>query len=508
MISKVTSAAIVGLDAVPVEVEVNIVKKGLPAFHLVGLPDKAVSEAKERVRSAILNINADFPSYRITVNLAPADLPKEGPAFDLPIALGILIASGQLSVDLSDAIVVSELSLDGALRHTNGILPFALLAKQKNYKRLIIPKADATEAAIVTGIAIYGIDSLSTLFNALSGTITVHPEPEVSFAGLQKSTEAAFDMADIKGQEQAKRGLMIAASGGHNVLLRGTPGAGKTMLARAFPSILPSMSEEEALEVTKIYSITGNIPRGESIIKQRPFRAPHHTTSRIGLIGGGTRPMPGEISLAHRGLLFLDELPEYPRSVLESLRQPLEDGIVSIARAAGQVIYPAQFMLIAAANPCPCGNLGSDKKTCHCMPGQIMRYKRKISGALLDRIDIHLHCPELSPDQLSILKPGEKSSAIRKRVERARQIQRKRFKNSTLESNAEMTSRDIKDYCPLSSDCLDLLRTAVSKYTLSARSYHKMIKLSRTIADLDESENIEIKHISEALMYRIKDETY
>ena len=506
MIAKVTSGAIVGLTAVPVEVEVTVIKKGLPSFTIVGLPDKAVSEAKERVRSAILNINAEFPAYRIIVNLAPADLPKAGPSYDLPIALGILLASEQLAADTSDAIVIGELSLDGTVRHTNGVLPLAIMAREKKFKRLFLPKSNAKEAAIISGISIFGFDSLLTIFGYLTNTIEISSEPHILFSSLQTETHAVFDMADVKGQEQAKRGLEIAAAGGHNVLLKGVPGAGKTMLSRAFPSILPTLTELEALEVTKIYSITGNLPPGESVVKSRPFRSPHHTTSRIGLIGGGSNPMPGEISLAHRGVLFLDELPEFPPTVLEALRQPLEDGIVSIARAAGQVTYPAQFILIAAANPCPCGHLGSKRKPCTCLPGQILRYRRKVSGALLDRIDIHLHCPELSPEELSHIQQGENSKTIRKRVEKAREMQRKRFRGTKLQSNAEMSSRDIKKYCELSDECQDLLRKAVSLFSLSARSYHKMIKLSRTIADLDNSKNIDVKHMSEAFRYRLKEE--
>ena len=506
MIAKVTSAAVVGLDAVPVDVEVNIIKKGLPAFHIVGLPDKAVSEAKERVRSALLNIGADFPSYRITVNLAPADLPKEGPAYDLPIAIGILSASEQLNTDIRDAVVIGELSLDGSVRHTNGMLPFALMARERKFKRLFIPQSDAREASIVSGIDVYGVDTVETLFSFLRGTVVLHPQPHLRFEDLDTEQTGAFDMEDIKGQEQAKRGLEIAAAGGHNISLRGVPGAGKTMLARAFPTILPPLTEQEALEITKIYSISGSLPASSAIIKSRPFRSPHHTTSRIGLIGGGSTPKPGEISLAHRGVLFLDELPEFPKSTLEALRQPLEDGVVSIARAAGQVTYPARFILVAAANPCPCGNYGSKQKQCVCMPGQIMRYQRKVSGALLDRIDIHLHCPELTPDQLTKLSSGENSETIRIRVKRARARQQERFIKTRLTANAEMTSRDIKEYCPLSDDCLQLLKQAVVRFNLSARSYHKMIKLARTIADLDDAKSITVRHLAEALQYRVKEE--
>lgn len=506
MIAKVYSGAIIGLSAVPVEVEVNIIKKGLPAFHIVGLPDKAIDEAKERVRSAIVNIGAEFPPSRITINLAPADLPKEGAMYDLPIAFGILLASGQLTGNIDDCVMFGELSLDGNLRHTNGMLPLTLMAREFQFKRIFLPKANANEATIVDNINIYAFDSLLTLFEYIKGIVEIHPSPHVLFSSLQKEIEYEFDMADIKGQEQAKRGLEIAAAGSHNVLLKGVPGAGKTMLARAFPSILPSLTEVEALEITKIYSITGNIPAGESIVKVRPFRSPHHTTSRIGLIGGGQNPMPGEISLAHRGVLFMDELPEFPRSVLEALRQPLEDGKVSISRAAGQVTYPSQFMLIAAANPCPCGNFGSKKKVCKCMPGHILRYKRRVSSALLDRIDLHLHCPELSPDEISRLQHGEKSTVIRERVEKARDIQRKRFAKTRLHANGEMGSKDIRQFCPLSESCLELLKQAVVKFGISARSYHKMIKVSRTIADLAGKEDIEQTHIAEALQYRVKEE--
>lgn len=506
MIAKVISAAVVGLDAVPVEVEVNIIKKGLPAFHIVGLPDKAVSEAKERVRSAILTIGAEFPIARIVVNLAPADLPKEGPSFDLPIALGILLADEQIVADVSDAIVAGELSLDGHVRHANGMLPFALMARAQNYKRIFIPLSDAKEASLVKEVNVYGIDSLMVMIHLLRGDKTLQAYEPVDFKSLIKKNHSYFDLADIKGQEQAKRALEVAAAGGHNIMLRGVPGAGKTMMARSFASILPDLTEFEALELTKVYSITGNIPAGVSIITTRPFRAPHHTTSRIGLIGGGSKPMPGEISLAHRGVLFLDELPEFPKSTLEALRQPMEDGIVSLSRAAGRVTYPAQFILIAAANPCPCGNWGSKTKKCGCMPGQILRYQRKVSGAILDRIDLHVYCPELSPRELSELTPGESSDSVRVRVQKARDIQGTRFKNTEIQCNADMGTKSIRHYCSLDDECMNLLKKAVVQFTLSARSYHKMIKVARTIADLRGGRDIAISDIAEALRYRVKTE--
>lgn len=506
MLAKVTSGATVGLDSVPVIVEVDIASSGLPSFTIVGLPNKAVEESKERVRAAIKNSGAEFPTRRITVNLAPADLPKEGPAYDLPIALGLLMASGQIKTDLKDALVLGELSLDGSLRHTNGILPMALLAKEKKKKRIFLPGTDAKEAAIIEGIEIYPLKSLLALFNHLAGIEEITPQRHIGFQSLVSSSEAEFDMAEIKGQEHAKRALEIAAAGGHNVFMRGVPGAGKTMLARALPGILPDLTEEEALEATKIYSITGNLPPGASVIAQRSFRAPHHTTSRIGLIGGGTRPMPGEISLAHRGVLFLDEFPEFPRHVLEALRQPMEDGIIQISRAAGTVKYPAKFILIAAANPCPCGYLGDEKRQCRCSPSQIIRYQKRLSGPILDRIDLHVEVPAVKVEKLTgegII--GEESKSIRKRIQAARNLQRKRFKGTKIKSNAEMQTRDIKQYCPLDNDSLNLLRQAVSQMNLTARSYYRVIKLARTIADLAGEEKMVVSHLAEALQYRPKE---
>lgn len=509
MLAKVNSGATVGLNSILVEVEVDYVERGLPAFKIVGLPDKAVEEARERVKSAITNSGAKFPDHRITVNLAPADLPKEGPAYDLPIALGILIASGQSKPDLDDALVLGELSLDGSLRHTNGVLPLALLAKNEKLRNLFLPAVDAKEAAVVRGIKILPVSSLKTLVSHLLQIEKIKPQAKVNFRSLMTEAKAEFDMAEIKGQEHAKRGLEIAAAGGHNLFMKGVPGAGKTMLARALPGILPDLTEEEALEVTKIYSVTGNLPVGQSLITARPFRSPHHTTSRIGLIGGGARPMPGEISLAHRGVLFLDELPELPRHVLEALRQPMEDGVITISRAAGTVSYPAKFILVAAANPCPCGYLGDPKKPCRCLPGQIIRYQRRLSGPILDRIDLHLEVPAVKIEKLTNENLiAEESESIRRRVQRARDLQRKRFKGTKIKSNSEMQTRDIKEFCSLSNDCLNLLRQAVSQMNLSARGYYRVIKVARTIADLAEEERIKANYIAEALQYRPKEQNY
>lgn len=505
MLAKIFSGATLGLDSILVTVEVDVVSQGLPSFTIVGLPDKAVEEAKERVRSAIKNSGADFPTHRITVNLAPADLPKEGPAYDLPIALGLLIASSELKADLSDALVLGELSLDGSLRHTNGVLPMALLAKSKKLKRIFLPRINAKEAAIIRGIKIYPVSSLQELFNHLTGIEEIKIQPHTNYQSLIADYQAEFDMAEIKGQEHAKRALEIAAAGGHNAFMKGVPGAGKTMLARALPGILPDLTEEEALQVTKIYSITGNLPPGDSVIKYRPFRSPHHTTSRIGLIGGGTHPMPGEISLAHRGVLFLDEFPEFPRSVLEALRQPMEDGVVTISRAAGSITYPAKFILVAAANPCPCGYLGNEKHQCRCLPGQIIRYQKRLSGPILDRIDLHIEVPAVKIEKLTdqgVI--AEESSSIRKRVQQARNIQRRRLGKTNLTCNAEMQTKEVKEFCSLNQDCLNLLRQAVSQMNLSARGFYRVIKVARTIADLGQEEKISVAHLAEALQYRAR----
>ena len=506
MLAKVNSGANVGLLGVPVTVEVDIASSGLPSFIIVGLADRAVEESKERVRAAIRNCGADFPARKITVNLAPADLPKEGPSYDLPIALGLLLASGQINsqfFDFNITLVVGELSLNGSLRKTQGILLLAMLAEKMGYKRIIVPSENAKEASIIRGLDVISFDSLEQILRVLLGQEKLSISPKKTFNPSQIKYD--YDFSQIKGQQHAKRALEIAASGGHNVLLKGPPGAGKTMLCRAFPSILSPMSLEEALEVTKIYSICGKLSSDKPIVSERPFRSPHHTASYVGIIGGGNFPKPGEVSLAHRGVLFLDELPEFPRSVLEALRQPLEDNEVTISRASGSLTYPSEFILLAAQNPCPCGYLGDTKRNCSCLPGQISKYQRKISGPLLDRIDIYLDVPSLDVDKLTDTHQAEDSKSIRERVYAARKTQFKRF-GSSKTTNSRMKTNEIKKFCQVSEDGLNLLKMAISSLNLSARGYNRVLKLSRTIADLANSSSIKTEHLAEALQYRSRDE--
>jgi len=507
MLSKIISSATLGIDAYSVEVEADI-QQQLPAFVTVGLPEGAVRESKERVTAAIKNSDFVFPSKRVTINLAPADIKKEGSAFDLPIAVGILAATGQILRDrCDDFVMVGELSLDGALRGVPGVLPMTMsVARNNGIKGIIVPRTNAKEAAMAGTIPVYPVGSLKDTVHFLEDESSVMPFRVDIRSVFDKARTYNVDFADVKGQESAKRALEVAAAGGHNIVMIGPPGSGKTMLARRMPTILPDLSIEEALETTKIHSIAGRLPSDSALVATRPFRSPHHSISYAGLIGGGTVPKPGEVSLAHHGVLFLDELPEFKKDILEMLRQPMEDNQVTISRASTTLTYPAGFMLIAAMNPCPCGYHGDLKHDCICSSSEIQRYMGRISGPLMDRIDIHITVPSVKFKELSSDSCGEKSAAIRKRVNEARQRQIERFKNEKrIFCNAHMESRDIRSYCKIDDRSQSLLALAISKQGLSARAYDRILKVARTIADLAGSVNIEMGHIAEAIHYRTLD---
>jgi magnesium chelatase family protein len=510
MLARVYSCAVIGLEGVIVEVEVDY-SNGLPAVIIVGLPDAAVQESRERVQTAVKNAGLNFPRHRIVVNLAPAAVRKEGPAYDLPIALGVMVLAGFLPQEaIEQAMVVGELSLDGMVRHTRGVLPMAATARANGFKRMFVPEADAGEAALIPDLEIIPVKSLADLYQHLSGRCLIEP-----YKTTGTDLEPLFiptDFSEIKGQEHVKRALEVAAAGGHNVLMVGSPGAGKTLLARSMPSILPEMSIEESLDVTRIYSVADQLPAGTPLIRHRPFRAPHHTISHAGLVGGGNIPKPGEISLAHRGVLFLDEFPEFGTRVLEVMRQPMEDKVVTISRAKGSLTFSANFQLVAAMNPCPCGFHGDAQKPCSCAPAVVTKYQKRISGPLLDRIDIHIEVPRVDYEKLSSDRVGETSETIRTRVQAARNIQTKRYSSirnsntdlSNIVCNADMRVGEIRQFCKVGEDGQRLMRAAMTQLNLSARAYHRILKLARTIADLAGSEEIQSVHLAEALQYRPK----
>lgn len=505
MFAKVKSLGIFGMDSFPVVVEADL-SSGLPRFDIVGLPDTAVKESRERVRASIKNCRFDYPVSRITVNIAPADIKKEGPVYDLPIAIAILKATRQIKADINDYAFLGELSLDGEIRPCNGILPMLLKARQEGIKSVFVPYDNAAEASVVDKINAYPVKNIFEVIRHLSGEKPVSPcyMPQQADEGR----DDLLDFADVKGQRDAKRALEIAAAGGHNCIMIGPPGTGKSMLAKRLPSILPQMTFEEQLETTKLYSIAGALPSGTRLITERPFRSPHHTISAQGLAGGGQSPKPGEISLAHNGVMFMDEFPEFDRRAKESLRQPLEDGMITIARTSATVAYPSDIMIVAAMNPCPCGYFGHPTRECTCTDAARKKYRDKVSGPVLDRIDLHIEVEPVDYDKLSSKAEEEHSSEIRKRVNAAREIQRKRFAGTEISCNAKMTPKMTKEYCVLSSDASALLKASFDKLGLSARAYDKILRISRTVADLEGSEKIELAHVAEAIQYRSLDRKY